>query len=240
MKRDAFAVKHLAAYLAVLLLIVSKSMAADFAEVQPDADRFRRDSVEQKPFLLKDWKKRLARREELLRSGRSGVVVPEIATEVDWPKRGWVKFKSREAKKLWLEKESARLEKTKRTLAEFESGALLPPPYFQAPIQPGQVGVLGPVPISVLQVIDGDNMLAETSLEYRYREGAGETKRMVWIRGISTSGLAAGASVKPDEDTVYRIAGARTYNATTGGLNTVLVVQPLEEDTLRKLAAPAK
>jgi hypothetical protein len=235
MKRGDRVIARLIAQAAILLLPTARSAAADFVPVPLDIDRYRRESVEQKPSLLKEWKKRVTAREQALGRGRAGVVVTEISTEVDWPQRGWVKFKSQEAKKAWLERTTAKLAQTRRTLAELESGSILPAPYFQAPILPGQVGMLGPVKLDVLQVIDAQNMLVETPIEYKYREGASESKRLIWIHGVSTADIKAGTSIKPDEDIVYRVVGTRQYNATTGGLNAVLVLEPLGEDQLRSL-----
>ncbi|MDA1054863.1 MAG: SHD1 domain-containing protein [Planctomycetota bacterium] len=97
-------------------------------------------------------------------------------------------------------------------------------------IELGAVGRLNPrLGVTVIQVLDDESMLATSY------------KRPFLLRGVPTKGIVDGGDFGPIRDEMKKallvVTGTETYDTAIGGTKTVFVVEPVQGELLKMVAA---
>ena len=112
---------------------------------------------------------------------------------------------------------------------------------LMGPIQVGALGLV-PEPISIEQRIDGNSALAKIEIPKgsppRYTAVAGGisrtmTEETVFLQGVDLSNAVDGKRFQLEW--IMKITGTKTYGTAAGGTNTVYVLEPLDEETHKKI-----
>ena len=232
---------------AVLWLVVGPvwllwTVEADESPKLPAAvvERFARESVRQKPQVIKGWQAELKRLKEVLSVSKAGTIDTRQARDVEsrGQKRLAVSFRSRDLKNTAVQNAAADVEAMQQKIKSAQDGSLVVAPRLYAPLEIGDLGRFAHAFIKVLQVIDPDETLGELTC---HNENGIQQTIPVWIVRAPLDNAVDGKAYKIEGDILYHVTGRKQYTTALGASRTVLLIERLDEavymSQLRKAVA---